>query len=102
MYKRKSSFFKVITFSRYAKYVFTFGHIFIINLSLLCPTLRLIISLCTDFSLRQIENASILSTSWQRPVLMIDPYEEGALFLKYIHDLEKKDTDVVQISMDTR
>ena len=35
----------------------------------------------TDLDVRQMENAAILASSWQRPSLIIDPYDEGVEFL---------------------
>lgn len=34
-----------------------------------------------DLDVRQMENAAILASSWQRPSLIIDPYNEGVDFL---------------------
>lgn len=54
-----------------------------------------------DFGPRQIENAAILCSSWQRPPMMIDPNGEGSIWLGKLNKLlnAKK---LVSLDMETR
>ncbi|KAK3108743.1 hypothetical protein FSP39_014630 [Pinctada imbricata] len=54
-----------------------------------------------DFGPRQIENAAILSSSWQRPPMMIDPNGEGAVWLGKLNKLMNK-KKLVSLDMETR
>ncbi len=47
-----------------------------------------ILSLClclVDLGLRQLENAAIVFSSWQRPAMLIDPNGEGTANLQWLH-----------------
>lgn len=46
-----------------------------------CILNYLMLYICTDLDVRQMENAAILASSWQRPALIIDPYDEGSQFI---------------------
>ncbi|KAJ8316357.1 hypothetical protein KUTeg_006371 [Tegillarca granosa] len=54
-----------------------------------------------DFGPRQIENAAILCSSWQRPPMMIDPNGEGATWLAKLNRLTNK-RKLVSLDMETR
>ena len=38
-----------------------------------------------DFGARQLENAAIVVSSWQRPSMLIDPYEEGLSYVQWLN-----------------
>ncbi|RUS89314.1 hypothetical protein EGW08_002921, partial [Elysia chlorotica] len=73
----------VLTSSQYNKYVRSL-------IKLLVGEPRLNEWIMKDFGPRQIENVSILCTSWQRPPLMVDPNGEGALWLGRLNSLVNK------------
>ena len=41
-------------------------------------------SVASDFGARQLENAAIVVSSWQRPPMLIDPYEEGLSYVQWL------------------
>ncbi|XP_069115919.1 uncharacterized protein [Argopecten irradians] len=54
-----------------------------------------------DFGPRQIENAAILCSSWQRPPMLIDPNGDGSVWLGRLNNLMNK-KKLVSLDMDTR
>nr|XP_022320176.1 dynein beta chain, flagellar outer arm-like isoform X6 [Crassostrea virginica] len=54
-----------------------------------------------DFGPRQIENAAMLCSSWQRPPMMIDPNGEGAIWLGKLNKLMNA-KKLVSLDMETR
>ena len=74
---------------------------------LLLPSIVWLMYFChTDIGGRQLENAAIVFSSWQKPPLLIDPYNEGVDQLRRLsasmhqHRLIDLDTDtrlVVQV-----
>eukprot|EP00105_Crassostrea_gigas_P044993 XP_019929141.1 PREDICTED: dynein beta chain, ciliary isoform X4 [Crassostrea gigas] len=54
-----------------------------------------------DFGPRQIENAAMLCSSWQRPPMMIDPNGEGSVWLGKLNKLMNK-KKLVSLDMETR
>ncbi|KAK6172547.1 hypothetical protein SNE40_016179 [Patella caerulea] len=57
--------------------------------------------LCKDFGPRQIENAAILCSSWQRPPMLIDPTGEGATWLGRLNHL-MNDSKLISLDMTNR
>lgn len=55
----------------------------------------------SDFGPRQIENAAMLCSSWQRPPMMIDPNGEGSVWLGKLNKLMNK-KKLVSLDMETR
>ncbi|XP_023931015.1 dynein beta chain, ciliary-like [Lingula anatina] len=54
-----------------------------------------------DFGPRQIENAAIAYSSWQRPPMLVDPYGEGISWLKWLNrSMNKK--KLIILDVDTR
>ena len=47
------------------------------------------------------ENAAIVYSSWQRPAMLIDPYDEGTNHLKWLSRLINN-RKLVSLDMDTR
>jgi len=43
------------------------------------------IYICADLGLRQLENAAIVFSSWQRPAMLIDPNGDGVSSLQWLH-----------------
>ncbi|GFO25145.1 dynein beta chain, ciliary-like, partial [Plakobranchus ocellatus] len=84
----------VLTASQYNKYVRSL-------IKLLVGEPRLNEWLMQDFGPRQIENVSILCTSWQRPPLMVDPNGEGTLWLGRLNSLVNK-RKLISLDMDNR
>lgn len=58
-------------------------------------------SFLSDFGPRQIENAAMLCSSWQRPPMMIDPNGEGSVWLGKLNKLMNK-KKLVSLDMETR
>ncbi|XP_053409232.1 uncharacterized protein LOC123561373 isoform X4 [Mercenaria mercenaria] len=54
-----------------------------------------------DFGPRQIENAAILCSSWQRPPMLIDPNNDGAVWLGRLNAL-MNNRKLVSLDMETR
>ncbi|XP_071095883.1 uncharacterized protein [Haliotis cracherodii] len=84
----------VLTTMQYNKYVRS-----LIKLLIGEPTLNDWIR--KDFGPRQVENAAMLSTSWQRPPMMIDPNGEGSLWLGRLNKLMNKHK-LISLDMETR
>lgn len=54
-----------------------------------------------DFGPRQLENAAIMISSWQRPPMLIDPNGEGSHWLGRLNKLMNK-RKLVSLDMETR
>ena len=54
-----------------------------------------------DMNPRQMENAALVFSSWQRPVMLMDPYEEATSYLNWLCRLTNK-RKLVSLDMDTR
>lgn len=63
--------------------------------------ISLLTSFLSDFGPRQIENAAMLCSSWQRPPMMIDPNGEGSVWLGKLNKLMNK-KKLVSLDMETR
>lgn len=72
-----------------------------ISVGILRIKISLLTSFLSDFGPRQIENAAMLCSSWQRPPMMIDPNGEGSVWLGKLNKLMNK-KKLVSLDMETR